>query len=89
MKKYWSLKKIIQRKVELLLENPYQHCKSEPLHQKLKGLRSARITGNIRLIFAICEEVKGYAPIEIVETCRKLGGKSVVFITMDVHNKVY
>ena len=89
LQKYSHLKNIVRNKVRLLIENPYQHCKSEPLHHHLKGLRSARVTQNIRLIFAICEEAKKYARDETREICEELGGKGIVFITLGVHNEVY
>ncbi|MEO8168781.1 MAG: hypothetical protein ABI623_11070 [bacterium] len=89
VKKYRSLAKTIERKILLLAENPYHNCKSEPLHQKLKGLRSARLTQNIRIIFAICEEAKLYAPTEVLNLCNELGGKAIIFVTVDVHEKAY
>jgi mRNA-degrading endonuclease YafQ of YafQ-DinJ toxin-antitoxin module len=89
LKKYRSLKNIIQNKVESLLIEPYHSNRSEPLHHKLKGLRSARVTQNIRIIFAICEEAKEYVREEIIQTCKELGGKAIVFVTIDVHEKAY
>jgi len=79
----------MRNKVKLILEDPYRNCKSEPLHHNLKGLRSARLTQNIRIIFAICEEAKKYLRDETTALCEELGGNGVVFITIGVHEEVY
>jgi Txe/YoeB family toxin of Txe-Axe toxin-antitoxin module len=89
VEKYRSMSKHIKRKVILLLEDPYRNCKSEPLRHQLKGLRSARLTQNLRIIFAICEEAKTGVSLEVSDLCNELGGKTVVFITIDVHGEVY
>lgn len=87
--KYRSLSKHIKRKVILLLEDPYRNCRSEPLRRQLKGLRSARLTQNLRIIFAICEEAKAGVSKEVNDLCNELRGKAVVFITIDVHGEAY
>jgi mRNA-degrading endonuclease RelE of RelBE toxin-antitoxin system len=57
VKKYASLRKQIAAKVNRVLENPYD---SELLGKKgasdLRGKRSVRVTRNIRIVFAVCEE---------------------------------
>ncbi|MBI3193377.1 MAG: hypothetical protein HYZ34_02795 [Ignavibacteriae bacterium] len=83
------MRKLFERKIFFLLEDPYHNCKSEPLHHHLKGLRSARVTENIRLIFAVCEEAKEYVPLPIIERCKTLGGKAIIFITLGTHSEVY
>ncbi len=75
--------------MKLILEDPYHNCKSEPLHHSLKGLRSARLTQNIRIIFAICEEAKKNLREETSAMCEELGGNGVIFITIGVHEDVY
>lgn len=80
--KYKDLKRRLKVKIDLLCEDPYHNCKSKLLVGNLKGLRSARLTKNIRIIFIICEEF--FHP-----KCKELSKKSIVFITIDVHNKVY
>ena len=80
--RYKHLKRQIKTKIDLLCKDPYHNCKSELLVANLKGLRSARFTKNIRIIFVICEEF--FHP-----KCKDLGKKSIVFITIDIHNKAY
>ena len=57
VKKYASLRKQIAAKVNCVLDNPYD---SELLGKKgasdLRGKRSVRVTRNIRIVFAVCEE---------------------------------
>jgi mRNA-degrading endonuclease RelE of RelBE toxin-antitoxin system len=57
VKKYASLRKQIAAKVNRVLDNPYD---SELLGKKgasdLRGKRSVRVTRNIRIVFAVCEE---------------------------------
>jgi len=92
IRKYRSLAQQIEQKVQLLLKDPYRNCKSERLHGGLKGLRSARLTENIRIIFAICEEsgnVKIGGLPEICEQLSRQGKNGVVFITLDVHERAY
>ncbi len=89
VKKYSSFKNLIKKKIESLLEDPYHNCKSEPLHHPLKGFRSARLTKNIRILFAICKEAKQFVPLEIQQQCNRLGGEGIVFVSIRVHEKAY
>ena len=89
VRKYRSFKHVIKKKVESLLEDPYHNCKSEPLHHRLKGFRSARLTQNIRILFAICEEAKQFVRVEIQQRCNRLGNRGVVFVSIKVHEKAY
>jgi len=92
-KKYRHLKKILDQKVQLLSQNPYTHCKSELLVGELKGLRSARFSKSIRLIFSICEECRARKFQHLVgcvpELCESLDAKTVVFLTLGPHDEAY
>lgn len=92
MRKYRALTHQVENKVQLLLKDPYRNCKSERLHGELKGLRSARLTENIRIIIAICEESRDVEIGGLSDICRQLsqqGKNGVVFITLDVHDRAY
>jgi mRNA-degrading endonuclease YafQ of YafQ-DinJ toxin-antitoxin module len=92
VRRYRSFARQIEQKIQLLLKDPYRNCKSERLHGELKGLRSARLTKNIRIIFAICEESGGAEIAGLSGICGQLarqGKNGVVFITLDVHARVY
>jgi mRNA-degrading endonuclease YafQ of YafQ-DinJ toxin-antitoxin module len=83
IQKYPSLKKQIANKVRHLLKDPYRAVKSEQLVRNLKGLRSARATHSIRIIFAICEECRKNNNQELVdcnsELCERMDGDVIIF----------
>lgn len=59
--RYQSLQKHIQRHVDQVLDDPYRG--TERLGKRageldLRGCRSVRVTRNLRIIFAICEECR-------------------------------
>lgn len=88
LEQYSSLKPRIKNRVLAILQNPY--LRTEPLQRELKGLRSARIGRNFRIIFAISEEIKniGYAR----DNFPKFYGfpdDTIIFITVGPHDKAY
>jgi len=91
--KYIGLKKQVANKVRKLLKEPYRANKSEQLTGNLKGLRSARITRSIRIIYVICEECRNRGQEELVgcslELCKRMENDAIIFLTLDVHEKVY
>lgn len=93
IQKYQSLKKQIANKVRQLLKDPYRTAKSEQLVGNLKGLRSARVTRSMRIIYVICEECRQHGDQELVrcssDLCKKMDDQVVLFLTFDVHEKVY
>lgn len=93
LEKFRPLAKRIERKINFLVKNPYHNCKSELLMGNLKGLRSARFTKSIRIIFAICEECQHRNWQDLVgcsrTLCDELQEQAVVFFTIDVHEKAY
>jgi len=92
-KKYRHIKKVLANKINLLSENPYTNCKSELLVGELKGLRSARITKSFRVIFSICEECRARKFQKSagcsLSICGKMNLKTIVFLTLGTHDKVY
>jgi mRNA-degrading endonuclease YafQ of YafQ-DinJ toxin-antitoxin module len=91
--RYRHLKKLVLNKIELLTKDPYRNCKSELLIGELKGLRSARVTKLFRIIFSICEECRtkkfqkfvGCSP----SICKNMDSKTIVFLTLGPHERVY
>lgn len=80
VKKYRHLKKLIERKIRLLCQDPYHACKSESLMGPLKGLRSARITYSLRIVFLVAEEAK--SPLN-------MPSKTIIFHTLGTHAEAY
>jgi len=93
LQKYQNFKKQIANKVRLLSRDPYRSAKSEQLVGNLKGLRSARVTRSMRIIYAICEECRRLENEELVgcssQLCEQMDNKVIIFLTFDVHEKVY
>lgn len=83
-----GLKLRIKTRVLAILQNPY--LRTEPLQRELKGLRSARIGRNFRIVFAISEEIKniGYARDNFPEFCG-FPDDTIIFITVGPHDKAY
>ncbi|MBI4063560.1 MAG: hypothetical protein HY401_04580 [Elusimicrobia bacterium] len=79
-KKFRHLSKLVERKVRQICDDPYRAAKSESLVGNLRGLRSARLTKNLRIIFAVSEE----CPDQF-----HLPPKTVVFYTLGTHEEVY
>ena len=91
--KFRHLKKQIGKKIEHLMLDPYRNARSELLIDNLKGLRSARLTTSIRVIFAICEECRSRGWQDLVgcpiSLCSEGSEGEVVMLTLDVHEKAY
>lgn len=55
-RRYRSRVPEIQRRLRLLLQDPYAAAGAERLRHTYTGLRSARVSASKRLIYRICEE---------------------------------
>ena len=89
--RYSNLRQRIQRRVELILENPY--ARTERLRQigsglDLRGCRSARVDRNFRLIFVICEECRRVKHCQYC-FCEGKKDETVVFLTVGPHHRAY
>ena len=91
--KHRHLKKLLAKKITLLTQEPFTHCKSELLVGELKGLRSARITKSFRIIFAVCEECRARKFQKLVgcspAVCKETALKTIVFLTFGPHEEAY
>lgn len=90
-RRYNSLRRQIQRRVDRILANPYHN--TEPLAHSttgtnLIGCRSARVDRNFRIIFVICEECR---PVINCDYCYCDGhaDKTIVFLTVGPHDRAY
>lgn len=90
-----SLRSRIERTIDKILDDPERN--TEPLKRKkgydLRGLRSAEIGRNFRIIFAVCEgcRSKGFKEKNIMfcKECGELPKKTVIFLTVGPHDKAY
>lgn len=88
LQRYGNIKERVRKRVEAILAAPYD--RTELLQEELKGLRSARIGRNFRIIFAVSEEISGIA--EARKNFPKFCGypkDTVIFITVGPHEKAY
>lgn len=60
-RRYRARRREIERRIDLLRQDPYRAAHAERLKHDFAGLRSARLFGGVRVIYRICEE------------CRRLG----------------
>jgi len=93
LKKYKSLKKRVQNKVDYILKNPYNSELLGKAKIDLRGKRSIRITKNFRLIFSICEECikRGYEEFNLPyckDICEKRNDL-IIFLTFGPHQVSY
>ncbi len=95
LKKHSSIARQIKRRVDRILADPYYN--SELLTKKgvdLRGKRSARVTRNFRIIYAVCEEcinrsfkARGYNDCP---DCNKTEpDKVIIFFVVGPHEKAY
>jgi len=91
LRRYRSLRKQIRQHVTQILADPYQG--TERLGRKsggldLRGCRSMRVTRNFRILFVICEECRQVPKCGFC-FCEGLSDRTVVFLTVGPHEKVY
>ncbi|MFQ5812580.1 MAG: type II toxin-antitoxin system RelE/ParE family toxin [Anaerolineae bacterium] len=90
-RRYRSLRKQIQRRVDQVLDDPYtgtERLGRIPGRLDLRGCRSVHVTRNFRIIFVVCEECR-QAPGCRFCFCEGLQDKAVVFLTVGPHEKAY
>lgn len=89
--RYSSMRKRIRKKVELILDDPYD--RTEYLGRvsgglDLRGCRSARVSRNFRVIFVICEECRNVKGCQYC-FCEDRADETVVFLTVGPHDRSY
>ncbi len=95
VKKYPSIRKLVQNKVDAILRDPY--AASELLTKKRtdwRGWRSVRVTQNFRLVFAVCEECiqrafreRGYPMCPGCE--KQVADREIIFLHVRPHAQAY
>ncbi|MBC8253723.1 MAG: hypothetical protein H8E35_06805 [Ardenticatenia bacterium] len=90
-RRYRSLRKQIQRHVDQVLDDPYtgtERLGRIPGGLDLRGCRSVRVTRNFRILFVICEECRQVPECQFC-FCEGLSDRTVVFLAVGPHEKVY
>jgi mRNA-degrading endonuclease YafQ of YafQ-DinJ toxin-antitoxin module len=89
LKRHQSLKKIIQKKVDLIIGNPIQF--GEPLKGNFRGYYSAPVKKNFLVIYLYCKicRKKGDHEIVLCEDCNHHPEDTIKFIDFGPHDEVY
>jgi len=79
----------IRSKCEMILEQPYKACKSEPLKHMFAGKRSARLDECYRIIYTVCEECRkqGHQETNLADcpNCIDVPIQTVTFLDITDH----
>ena len=91
LRRYSSIRQNIKRRIERIQTDPYQN--TEALADasgklNLRGCRSARVDRNFRIIFVICEGCRNIPECDYC-FCDNLSEKTVVILTVGLHDKAY
>ncbi len=89
LKKHRSLKKVIQKKVDLIIESPIQF--GEPLKGNFRGYYSAPVKKNFGVIYLYCKICRKKRDHEIVlcKDCKQVSEDTIKFIDFCPHDQVY
>lgn len=87
--KYSGIRKLLQKKIERLLDNPRGF--GEPLKYDLEGLSSFPVRRNFIVIYVYCREcrIKGYQMLNDCPDCAQTSDEVVKFLTFGPHDSAY
>jgi addiction module RelE/StbE family toxin len=88
MKKHASIKKLVQRKVDLIMENPLGV--GEPLKGNWRGFYSCPVKRNFIIIYLFCEvcRKKGDNTTVLCSDCDTTPDGTVKFVLLGPHDQV-
>lgn len=89
LKKHASIKKIVKRKVDLILENPSAF--GEPLKGNWQGFYSCPVKRNFIIIYLYCDACrkKGDDAVVHCSDCSDMPDETVRFILLGPHDRAY
>jgi mRNA-degrading endonuclease YafQ of YafQ-DinJ toxin-antitoxin module len=89
LKKHTSIKKIIQKKVDMIMENPV--ALGEPLRGNFRGYYSCSVKKNFIVIYLYCKvcRVKDDDKIVCCQDCKKCTDETIKFVDVGPHDKAY
>ena len=89
LKKHSSVKKAVQKKVDMIIENPI--ALGEPLKGNFRGYYSAPVKNNFLIIYLYCRVCRAKADDKIVlcNDCLKCKDETVKFVDMGPHDEAY
>ena len=89
VRKHASIKKQVQKKVDMILENPIAF--GEPLKGNWQGFYSCPVKRNFIIIYLFCEvcRKKGDDPVVACADCKDTPDQTVKFILLGPHDDAY
>ena len=89
LKKHSSVKKAIQKKVDMIIENPI--ALGEPLKGNFRGYYSAPVKKNFLIIYLYCKVCRAKSDDKIVlcHDCLRCKDETVKFVDMGPHDEAY
>jgi addiction module RelE/StbE family toxin len=89
LQKHTSIKKAIQNKVDMILQNPFGFGK--PLQGNWQGFYSCHVKRNFVIIYLCCDACRKKEDDQIVlcSDCQNSPGNTVKFILFAPHDEAY
>ena len=89
LKRYASLKKAVQKKVDMIVRNPL--ALGEPLKGNFRGYLSSPVRGNFLIIYLYCQACrrKGDDEVVLCDDCAQCPDNTVKFVDMGPHERAY
>lgn len=86
LKKHASIKKLVQRKVDMIMENPL--ALGEPLKGNWQGFYSCPVKRNFIIIYLYCEACrkKGDDAVVACRDCHKTPDPTLKFVLLGPHD---
>ena len=89
LKKHSSIKKLVQRKVDMILENPIAF--GEPLKGNWQGFYSCPVKRNFIIIYLYCEVCRKKCDDVVVacSDCDVIPDQTIKFVLLGPHDNAY
>lgn len=89
VKKHASIKKLVQKKVDMIIENPVSM--GEPLKGNWRGFYSCPVRRNFIIIYLFCEvcRKKGDDSIVLCSDCDATPDQTIKFVLLGPHDQAY
>ena len=89
VKKHAAIKKLVQKKVDMILENPIAF--GEPLKGNWQGFYSCPVKRNFIIIYLYCEvcRKKGDNSVVACSDCKETHDQTIKFVLLGPHDDAY
>ena len=89
VKKHASIKKMVQKKVDMILADPI--AMGEPLKGNWQGFYSCPVKRNFIIIYLFCDvcRKKGDDAVVLCADCTSLSNQTVKFLLLGPHDSAY